>query len=149
MWRGVPLFAVLAPLALLGSGAASAAVYKWTDLQGRVHYDDSQLHEQKLTLDYLNRRGIPAREEATVPASFIAEIAQRCRLAHDRAESFRQAASVEAQDPAGNRYRLSARQVQIEIAQAEAAQRQYCGEGAAQRLYRALLANDRDDASAR
>lgn len=133
---------------LLCSAGAEAAVYKWTDLQGRVHYDDSRLHEQKLTLDYLNRRGIPARAEATVPAAFVAEVSQRCQLALDRADNYRKARSVEAQDPAGNRYTLSARQVQIEIAQAEAAQQQYCGPDAAQRLYQALLRQDRGEAPA-
>lgn len=133
---------------LLGSASAESAVYKWTDLQGSVHYDDSRLHEQKLTLDYLNRRGIPARDDATVPAAFVAEVAQRCQLARDRAENYRLASSVEAQDPAGNRYRLSPRQVQIEIAQAQAAQQQYCGPDAAQRLYQALLQQDRREDAA-
>lgn len=133
---------------LLGSASAEAAVYKWTDLQGSVHYDDSRLHEQKLTLDYLNRRGIPARDDATVPAAFVAEVAQRCQLARDRAENYRLASSIEAQDPAGNRYRLSPRQVQIEIAQAEAAQVQYCGPDAAQRLYQALQQQDRREDAA-
>jgi hypothetical protein len=130
-------WAAVALVATFASGPAGAAgVYKWTDTQGRIHYDDNNVLEPQLTLESLKARGIPAREEATTPQDFINAVQHRCELARARFDSYRSATTLEGQDPAGNGYVMSPRQVQIEIAIAGREQTRYCAPGAAERLYR-------------
>ncbi|GAC1629572.1 MAG: hypothetical protein NVS9B10_20940 [Nevskia sp.] len=119
--------------------AQHAGVYKWVDAQGRTHYDDSNLTEQRLTLDYLNARRIPAREDATTPREFIAAVTRRCDAVRDRLAGYRSASRLEGRDPSGIRYVLSPRQTQIEIAIGERDMARYCSPGAAERLYREPL----------
>ncbi len=122
-------------IALLLAGV-SAGVYKWTDAQGRIHYDDRNLLEQRLTLDYLNARGIPARDEATTPPEFVEAVHRRCELLRERLVSYRSATQIEGSDPGGDSYVLSPRQVQIEIALLARDESRYCAPGAAAKLYR-------------
>ncbi|MBA4285118.1 MAG: hypothetical protein C0434_06255 [Xanthomonadaceae bacterium] len=118
----------------------AAAVYKWVDRDGSVHYDDQHRLEQRLTWDYLNGRQVPARPDATTPPAFVAAVAADCRLARERAEVVRAASVIYGSDPVGNVYQLSPRQQLLELKMAERDATRYCAPGAAERLYRELRA---------
>lgn len=121
---------------LLAPAAPAASVYKWVDAQDRVHYDDRHVQEQRLTLQYLNDRAIPAQPESITPRAFVAAVEQDCRNTQDRAMAYRAATALYGRDPAGNGYRLSPRQQALEVAQAEREAARYCAPGAAETLYR-------------
>lgn len=127
---------VLAGLLLLGAGTASATgVYKWTDREGRVHYDDRTVSAQKLTLDYLKERAIPGQPQTAPPREFVAAVGNECVAARERAQNYRDAGALYAQDPAGNVYPLSPRQAGLAIAEAERDAATYCAPHAAEALY--------------
>lgn len=118
----------------------AAAVFKWIDRDGSVHYDDQHRLDQRLTWAYLNGRQVPARPDATTPPAFIAAVAADCRLARERAEVVRAASVIYGSDPGGNVYQLSPRQQQLELKMADRDAVRYCAPGAAESLYRELRA---------
>lgn len=132
--RGVHLG--LSALLLISPVTFAAGVFKWIDNQNRVHYDDRNVQQQRLTLQYLNDRQIPAQPESTAPQAFVTAVARDCRTTQDRASAFRAATALFGSDPAGNSYRLSPRQQALEVAQAEQEAARYCAAGAAETLYR-------------
>lgn len=140
-WHRVPL--VLALLVAGGAwvgSASAAAVFKWLDRDGSVHYDDQHRFEQRLTQAYLSERRVPPKADATTPPAFIRAVDADCRLARERAEVTARASEVYGRDPFGNVYRLSPRQQLLERKVAERDIARYCAADAAERLYRAAQA---------
>jgi hypothetical protein len=119
----------------LAFAAHAAGVYKWTDAQGHVHFDDNNLLEQRLTLDGLRAHSIPPRSDSKAPQDFANAVKQRCDDVRERLAGYRSATTLEGRDPAGNIYVMSPRQAQVEIAIAEREQTRYCAPGATDRLY--------------
>lgn len=118
----------------------AAGVFKWVGPDGSVHYDDQHRLDQRLTWDYLNDRSIPSRLDATTPPAFIKAVSGDCQRARERADLVRTASALYGSDPAGNVYKLSARQQQLEVKLAERDVDRYCAANAAEGLYRAMRA---------
>lgn len=130
---------------MLGACAASTSalaggVYKWLDRDGLIHYDDQHRLDQRLTWEYLNDRQIPSRLEATTPPAFIKAVAGDCEIARERAAMVGTARELYGSDPAGNVYKLSARQQLLETKLADRDVTRYCAKNAAERLYREMRA---------
>lgn len=139
---GAMLLAVLLPTAAWSAGS----VYKWTDAQGMVHYDDQSRLQQRLTRASIARAPVAAEPSATVPAELVAEVRRRCVDLRERAASMRSAGQLYGRDPAGNRYPLSARQAALALVEAESEQARYCHPDAPRRLYSEALARERQQA---
>lgn len=145
MRPGLPSRAWIALLLALPSALVLAAgsVYRWTDAQGVVHYDDQSRLQQRLTRETIARKPVPAEPSATVPNELVQAVRQRCVDLRERAASVRGAAQLYGTDPAGNRYPLSPRQAALARAEADREEARYCAEDAPRRLYREALAEGR------
>lgn len=123
---------------LLAPAIAQAAVYKWTDGQGIVHYDDINLAAGKLmTQDDVKNRAIKPVPDwvGVVPADFAGDVERRCAQTRERLNGYRSAKTLYGRDPDGNTYRLSATQARLLVAQTERETANLCDENAARRLY--------------
>lgn len=130
-------------LALLLAAAlpagADAAVYKWTDAQGVLHYDDRNASRgQLLTREYVQQRAVkPAPEWAgVVPAEFARGVEQRCQQTRERLAGYRAAPMLYRRDPGGNTYALSAAQSRLLLLETERDADNLCAADAPRRLYR-------------
>lgn len=133
------LLLVLAPL----PAAAAGSVYRWTDAQGVVHYDDQSRLEQRLTRQSIARKPVPAEASATVPNELVQAVRRRCVDLRERASSVRAAPQLYGTDPAGNRYPLSPRQSALARAEADREEARYCGPDAPRRIYREAVEKGR------
>lgn len=136
-----PLALLLALTPLLAGAAGS--VYRWTDAQGVVHYDDQSRLEQRLTRQSIARKPVPAEPSATVPNELVQAVRQRCVDLRERAASVRGALQLYGTDPAGNRYPLSPRQAALARAEADREEARYCGADAPRRIYREAVEQGR------
>ena len=140
---------LLAGLALCSAVPAQAAggVFKLVDADGVVRYDDYSLLAERLSRASLARGLVAADARATVPAEFVAEVAEQCSDLRERSDSYAQAREIYGHDPAGNQYRFSANQVALEVARLQQQARRYCRPLAAQYLLQeARLALSREQA---
>ncbi|MDB5972152.1 MAG: hypothetical protein JWQ90_4602 [Hydrocarboniphaga sp.] len=115
-----------------------AAVYKWTDSQGALHYDDmNQASGHAMTQDDVKKRVVKAVPEwaGIVPAEFAHEVEQRCAQTRERLAGYRSAKTLYGRDPDGNTYRLSASQARLLVAETERETTGLCAADAPQRLY--------------
>lgn len=124
----------LSALCLLGSSAWGAGVYKWVDDKGITHYDDQSLRAERLTRQAINKREIPAEVSAFVPPAYAVAVRRRCTDLKERALAYGHAAEIYGSDPAGNTYRLSPTQMQLERAALEREKQRYCRTDAAAKL---------------
>lgn len=122
---------------------AAGSVYRWTDAQGVVHYDDQSRLQERLTRATIARGPVAAEPSATVPADLVAEVRRRCIDLRERASSMRSAATLYGQDPAGNVYRLSPRQTALALIEADRDQQRYCHPEAPRHFYREALERGR------
>lgn len=126
---------------LLMTGVASAqaaSVYKWTDSDGIVHYDDTQLVDStKMTREYMDQRQIPASTTYTgpIPQAFIDDVQRRCNQARERVQNYRSANQLYGRTPDGIEYLLSPRQVALMVAETEQLEKRYCAANAAKTLF--------------
>ncbi|WP_428310868.1 DUF4124 domain-containing protein [Hydrocarboniphaga sp.] len=117
---------------------ANAAVYKWTDSQGVLHYDDmNQASGKALTQDDVKNRQIKPVPDWTglVPAEFARDVEQRCAQSRERLAGYRSAKTLFGRDPDGHSYPLSAAQVRLLVAQTERETAGLCDAEAPRRLY--------------
>ena len=124
-------------LALLPA-ATEAAVYKWTDSQGLVHYDDvNPTLGRAMTQDDVKKREVKAVPDwsGMVPPEFARDIEQGCAQSRERLSGYRAAKSLYGHDPDGNRYPLSAAQARLLIAETERDTASLCDADAPRRLY--------------
>lgn len=132
--RGAALFLLVLFLPAL----AEAAVYKWTDAQGVVHYDDmNQVSGKIMTQDDVKNRTIkPAPDWAgVVPAEFARDVERRCAQSRERLNGYRSAKTLFGRDPDGHSYPLSAAQARLQVAQSERETASLCDADAPRRLY--------------
>lgn len=118
--------------------ALAAGVYKWTDRDGIVHYDDTQLVDStKMTREYMDQRKIPASTNYTgpIPQAFIDDVQKRCSQAGERVRNYRSAGQLYGRTPDGIEYLLSPRQVALMVAETEAIEKRYCAPNAAKKLF--------------
>ncbi len=133
----------------------AAGVYKWVDAKGVVHYDDTTLFSPQLTQADIDRRVIKARPMVPTPPEYRAQVRQLCILTSERLVNYRDARELYGQDPFGDIYLMSPRQVGLTIAETERDQGRYCGSDAADKLFAQQLAELRkakmpaDDSSQR
>ena len=144
--RTRPSFVARAALLLAlvpGLAGAAGSVYRWTDAQGVVHYDDQSRLQQRLTRESIARRAVPAEPTATVPNELVQAVRQRCIDLRERASSVRGALQLYGTDPAGNRYPLSPRQAALARAEADREEARYCHPEAPRHFYREALERGR------
>jgi hypothetical protein len=125
-------------LLLMLPALADAAVYKWTDAQGVVHYDDMNQASGKIVTqdDVKNRQIKPVPDWAgIVPAEFARDVEQRCAQSRERLNGYRSAKTLFGRDPDGNTYPLSAAQARLLVAQSERETAGLCDADAPRRLY--------------
>lgn len=123
---------------LLLPALANAAVYKWTDSQGVLHYDDrNQASGKAMTQDDVNHRQIKPVPDWTgmVPAEFARDVEQRCAQSRERLAGYRNAKTLFGRDPDGHSYPLSAAQARLLVAQTERETAGLCDADAPRRLY--------------
>lgn len=135
----------LAALVLLLAAPAvqAAGVYKWVARDGTVHFDDKTVTQPRLTQADLDHRIVDARPQEPAPPAFARQVEQRCDVSRVRLGNYRAARELYGEDPAGNVYRLSPRQVALSIAEVERDEATYCGTTAADALYAKRLAEAR------
>jgi hypothetical protein len=117
---------------------ADAAVYKWTDGQGVVHYDDmNQSSGHEMTQDDVKNRSIKAMPDwvGVVPPEFARDVEQRCAQTRERLNGYRAAKTLYGRDPDGNTYPLSAAQARLQVAETERETASLCDADAPRRLY--------------
>jgi len=131
-----------AGLLLCGAVQAAGGVFKWVDDRGVTHYDDQSLLAERMTRATIARGLVAADPTATVPADYVALVADQCVDLRQRAASVSQARDLYGRDPVGNQYRLSDNQVALERARLAQETTRYCRPLAAQ----ALLAEARAEA---
>jgi len=118
--------------------ANAAAVYKWSDGKGGMHYDDlSRTAGKVMTQADVKNRQVKASPDWTgvVPAAFALEVQQRCEQSRERLAGYRGAKQLYGRDPDGNRYRMSAAQAGLLIAETERDARKLCAADAPRLLY--------------
>ena len=99
-------------VAMLAAGTATAAVYKWVDKDGKVHYGDRPVagaQQQSITAPGVTP---PAPSEDAPAGDADPEAAQvranQCTAARKRLDSYEQSSTVVQRDPNGQERRLSA-----------------------------------------
>lgn len=115
-----------------------AAVYKWTDSQGGVHYDDmNQVSGHVMTQDDVKNRAVKATPDwvGVVPPEFAHDVEQRCAQTRERLNGYRGAKTLFGRDPDGNTYPLSAAQARLLVAETERETASLCDADAPRRLY--------------
>lgn len=129
--------AVLLTAMLSSTSLQAAGVYRWTDRNGVVHYDDTSSAGQKLTRDFLEDRDIPAKPEweGVIPGELIAEVEQRCAHAKERLVQYRSAPEIYGRDPSGNVYRLSPNQARLMVGEIQTEATHYCRPDAPRRVF--------------
>lgn len=136
---GIPVLATLLSLTLSPALAQqSTSVYRWTDKDGVVHFDDKNSSGRRVTRDLLKDRAIPAHPSwsGRIPPAIVEEVRLACKIEQDRLHSYQSAAELYGRDPSGNLYRMSPRQASLEIAQLKKEVDYYCAPGAASRVYK-------------
>ena len=127
----------------VASAAASASsVYRWTDKNGVVHYDDTSSGGKKMTREYMDDRVIPDEPEwaGVIPADFVADVQLRCSNAKERLANYRSAPEIYGRDPSGNVYRLSPTQARLMLAEIQGESDRYCRPDAPRRVYAERIA---------
>ena len=131
----------LAALALLGSGTATAGVYRWMDDQGQVHYgnlpassDASRVNPR--TFEPATKPedaasedpyAFAAQAQAEPDAGLPATRAEKCDLAQQRFTLYSQSDKLIQRNAFGEERTLSAEEQQATIEAARAKVEQYCG----------------------
>ena len=137
----------------IASGAMANEIYKWTDENGNVHYEDrptGAATEERLHMTY-NRTdnsavrqrtqarvdartaredertaAAEAQKEATEKANIATERAQKCEKSRARLESYLQARRIYRTDESGERVYLDAEQRQDARRKAEEQISEFC-----------------------
>lgn len=133
-------------LFLSGTDTQAAGVYRWTDEQGRVHYDDlNRGSGQRVTRDLLKQRRVPEHLDwnGPVPAEIVNEVQRRCDNAQTRLETYGAAPEIYSRNERGDVYRLTDSEARQMLAEIRGESGYYCGPDAARRVYADRLAEAR------
>lgn len=144
---------VITTAALWVSGAAlSGEIYKWTDEDGNVHYEDRPIGEEVVRLDVISNRTDNASVQASIDARRGQETARaearskrdeekqtaavaraeaekrdvKCQDSRARMESYLQSRRLYRQDDAGERVYLDEDQIMAARAKAQDMIQKYC-----------------------
>lgn len=117
-------------LALVLTSAAHAAVYKWTDAKGRVHFSDKPVPSAKKIEP--NPPANAAQATTDVSAEQAASHARECQDKQEQLVTYKNAARVVERDSLGHEKEYSADEKQKLIQITEAQIAKYCGPQAAQ-----------------
>lgn len=133
--------------------AAAGEIYKWTDEEGNVHYEDRPLGGTGTErLDIVSRNTdnaavqarVDARREARAAADQVdaeaspemtaeevqrerEERAEKCQASRDRLEAYLRSTRLYREDDAGERQYLSEQEIQAARARVEGQIKEYCG----------------------
>jgi hypothetical protein len=95
-------FLVVAGLAALFTSSLHAAVYQWTDEQGRVHYSDRPVHESAKQMKL--RKARPTTQNQAIPAD-RREVRQRMLDVYEQERAEKREAAAEAKQAREERKR--------------------------------------------
>lgn len=115
---------------VLGLGVAQAAVYRWVDEQGQVHYSDKPRGQNASRHNFApgsvgataDRRRAAEAEAAEVAA------AERCQSARDQLQQFESAASLVERSATGEERELTPEEREQHISRARARVADACEE---------------------
>ncbi|MEJ2464908.1 MAG: DUF4124 domain-containing protein [Candidatus Thiodiazotropha sp.] len=99
-------FLVVAGLAALFTSALQAAVYQWTDEQGRTHYSDRPVHESAKQMKLRKTR--PTTQNQAIPAD-RRKVRQRMLDVYEQERAEKREAAAEAKQAREERASVSMR----------------------------------------
>ena len=116
---------ILLPL-LLAAAAANAAVYKWTDAQGRVHFSDKPVQDATTVQDKVATQAAKQSEESQDKAKEKASKQEECKSAQDQADLYSKADRLIEKDALGNEKEYDAKDKEALMAVQQAKVKDAC-----------------------